>query len=683
MSLAGMALRVLAIGATGVGVSCARGPFDVHVTVVGGELGRVSADALPFTCDSDCVLSVAADTPLVLHPSTVGVGVFQGWSGACNGTGDCQLKVTRDAEVTAVFAPRKYSLHVQLTGEGGGAVRLPDGSQCQDACDVPITAGQGVHLEALPREDSYLVNWEGACSGEGTGCDFEAADASATAHFGRKYRLEVTGITSSTMGRVLSDPPGINCGQTCSMWVRPGLKVGLTAQATDEMWRFRGWSDTTCTGPYCEFVATADTSIDARFSSVHSWSRTFGFGPVSVTSKANGELTLALSAANAQDFGAGLVTPKVYSVNNLFVTRYSRDGQPLFTSVLGGDVDISLPGVQELSGGNISVAVQVASVLSQDESVDFGGYSATIPSGGRVPVWFNMSGNGVITAAGPLDPGLEVASLLPSATAAYGWVDHNLQSVGRILPDWTTEWVFSEPNKYGHFEFAASRSDDVLWVTTPDVPVEMNCQGGPLTTGALLKIEADGTCKVAWQYPDSFVADLVRAPDGAPILIGDYVTGFNFAGTQLPDAMFSGRPQSVRLRFDADANPRWAHVIFVGGGESEQTVTDVAMLKDGPLLMTGLVNGISEVSPTDPSIYELYLAICDDTAGDLTWVHTIPKYSKGSVSPAIGRGGRFVPLTDGRIALYGDFIGGGLDFGGGPRYVLASGSQYYLAVYDF
>lgn len=659
--------------------SCTKGPFQVHVTVTGADLGSVSSDDPPFNCASDCILSIAAGTPVVLHPVAVGPGVFQGWSGGCSGTGDCHLEAKRNTEVTASFAPRSFSIHIQVAGEAGGAVQLPDGSQCQDTCDVLVRAGQHIHLDALPHEDSYFVSWSGACSGEATGCDLDAADVSVAAHFGRKVRLEVTGVTPSTLGRVTSNPPGIDCGQTCSAWIRPGLKLSLTAQTSDEMWRFRGWSDATCSGSDCEIVVDADTSIEARFSSVHSWSRSLKFGGATLKAKSDGGLTVALSSDQPQDFGAGVVAPKVYSRRNLFVTRYSKDGSPLFTSVLGGTADIVAPEIQDRSGGDIAVAVIVTNSASAtgDESVDFGNYKATVKIGAPQKVWFTMSGAGEVTGAGPLDPNFATSGVVPSATAAYGLADRNAHSIARLRPDWSNEWVLTNSNQ--PLKFAASQVDDVLWVASPDVPAEMNCQGGPLTTGALMKVEADGTCRVAWQYPDTFTANLVRAPGGAPVIYGSYDRGFEFAGSQLPDAMFSSRLQGVRLRFDADGNPKWGRIVFEGGGESYQTVSDISALKDGQLLITGKINGICELSPTDPTPEKLYLAVYDSETGALTWSHTIPKYQSGSSTPAFFEGS-FVPFVDGRTALYGFFTGGGLDFGGGPLY---GNSKLYLAVYDF
>ena len=53
-----------------------------------------------------------------LTPTPAGGSVFAGWSGACTGTGSCQVTMNAAKSVTATFALAMYSLNVTTTGAG-------------------------------------------------------------------------------------------------------------------------------------------------------------------------------------------------------------------------------------------------------------------------------------------------------------------------------------------------------------------------------------------------------------------------------------------------------------------------------------------------------------------------------------------------------------------------------------
>src|SRR5439155_1471331 len=62
-----------------------------------------------------------------------------------------------------------------------------------------------------------------------------------------------------------SNPPGINCGNTCSASYNSGTQVTLTA-TPDFLWAFAGWSGGGCSGTgRCTVTITANTTVTARF----------------------------------------------------------------------------------------------------------------------------------------------------------------------------------------------------------------------------------------------------------------------------------------------------------------------------------------------------------------------------------------------------------------------------------
>lgn len=73
--------------------------FTVNIDIIGG--GAVSGN--PITCSTDCSQSVNINTQLSLSAIPIEGFTFSGWSGDCSGTGDCELVITKDTNITATF----------------------------------------------------------------------------------------------------------------------------------------------------------------------------------------------------------------------------------------------------------------------------------------------------------------------------------------------------------------------------------------------------------------------------------------------------------------------------------------------------------------------------------------------------------------------------------------------------
>ena len=75
----------------------------VSITVVGA--GAVRVPVLNSTCYGTCSFPVAPGTSLRLDVAGDIAASFAGWSGACAGTGACELVVRERVSVAAAFAP--------------------------------------------------------------------------------------------------------------------------------------------------------------------------------------------------------------------------------------------------------------------------------------------------------------------------------------------------------------------------------------------------------------------------------------------------------------------------------------------------------------------------------------------------------------------------------------------------
>src|ERR1700680_2120905 len=147
--------------------------------------------------------------------------------------------------------PGSVQLSVQAAGVGGGMISSnPAGINCGQACSASFASGTQVMLTASPMGNSFFVGWSGACSGSGVCKVTLMQNTSVMATFSASPVLSVV-LGGTGKGSVASNPPGINCGPTCSASFNPGTQVTLTATAATNSY-FVGWAGE-CSGnnPTC------------------------------------------------------------------------------------------------------------------------------------------------------------------------------------------------------------------------------------------------------------------------------------------------------------------------------------------------------------------------------------------------------------------------------------------------
>ena len=95
---------ILLAGCGGSGSSdSATSTFDLAVALDGPGTGTVSSQPSGIACGTDCSESYAANTLVTLSASRAAGSVFAGWSGACSGTGSCEVLMDAARSVTATF----------------------------------------------------------------------------------------------------------------------------------------------------------------------------------------------------------------------------------------------------------------------------------------------------------------------------------------------------------------------------------------------------------------------------------------------------------------------------------------------------------------------------------------------------------------------------------------------------
>lgn len=171
--------------------------LTIHVKGTGAVQGP------SFSCSQDCAQTL--DGAVRLTASAAAGFVFTGWQGACSGTGDCNVAMNGDADVTAVFTaippppPAMHSLTVAVTGTGTVS-STPAGISCPGTCSAAFADGTRVALAATAGAGNQLANWNGACSGAGECAVTLSYDASVTAIFSPVAPDECAGVVPAALG---------------------------------------------------------------------------------------------------------------------------------------------------------------------------------------------------------------------------------------------------------------------------------------------------------------------------------------------------------------------------------------------------------------------------------------------------------------------------------------------------
>jgi Tol biopolymer transport system component len=154
----------------------------LFVAKAGDGGGTVSSSPAGIACGTDCTESYLPGTNVTLTAVPSANAVFVGWSGACTGTGPCDLPMTTDASVTATFDTA--TLNVTRAGLGAGTVTsTAPGINCGLDCSESYLPGTVVTLTAAPSAGGTFAGWSGACSGAGPCVLTMSTDLSVVATF--------------------------------------------------------------------------------------------------------------------------------------------------------------------------------------------------------------------------------------------------------------------------------------------------------------------------------------------------------------------------------------------------------------------------------------------------------------------------------------------------------------------
>jgi LmbE family N-acetylglucosaminyl deacetylase len=241
--------------------------FALTVTTSGNGAGTVASSPAGISCPADCEGSYDQGTKVTLTPSPAAGSEFKGWSGACAGTGSCEVTLGSTKAVGAEFALQRHALTVAKSGTGAGTVSsAPAGINCGAACSASFDHGVEVTLTASPAAGSEFKGWSGACAGAGSCAVSMSAAKSVGAEFALQRHALTVAKSGSGSGTVTSTPTGINCGATCSANFDHGTLVKL-AGASAAGSKAVAWSgcDKVNAAGECEVAMSAAKAVSAVF----------------------------------------------------------------------------------------------------------------------------------------------------------------------------------------------------------------------------------------------------------------------------------------------------------------------------------------------------------------------------------------------------------------------------------
>jgi hypothetical protein len=251
--------------------------FELTVTKSGTGTGTVTSAPLGINCGGDCDEEYNEGTLVTLSQSASPGSEFVEWTGACTGSGTCEVTMSAAKSVDAKFdliPPSSYLLTVTKSGSGTGTVTSsPPGINCGGDCSESYLENTVVTLSQGASPGSEFVEWSGACTGSGT-CE---VTMSAAKSVDAKFALEVTPeftltVTPAAFGNVRSEPVGaINCGTglKCSHVYKEGDKVELIASQPAGT-AFASW--TGCDEPegrVCRMTMSSNKTVEAHYTTTH------------------------------------------------------------------------------------------------------------------------------------------------------------------------------------------------------------------------------------------------------------------------------------------------------------------------------------------------------------------------------------------------------------------------------
>ena len=272
-------------------------PPVLSVSLSGNGAGKVVSSTgivctrIDFTNLGNCSNVESHGSEVLLTATADPSSIFEGWSGACSGTGECRVTMDESRTVGAAFTIPTVGLTLVMKGPGPGSILLNGQQVCSrnegaadKICEIPVELNSTVYLQALPGSGYKVSGFSGLCGSSGAECEFTVTSpGSVVVSFGAtQVSFSASAGSSSTgSGWVRSGILDFNCyifGATvpypynCARTLSPSVFApSLLLQAEpDSISQFDGWGGACSTAgmsPTCTLSnPLAAVSVLASFS---------------------------------------------------------------------------------------------------------------------------------------------------------------------------------------------------------------------------------------------------------------------------------------------------------------------------------------------------------------------------------------------------------------------------------
>jgi uncharacterized repeat protein (TIGR02543 family) len=237
-------------------------PIITHYLTINVLGSGKASDGGSIDCRTSCTSSQVNGTSITLTATPDPGWQFTGWSGACTGTGDCNITITADINVIANFSEIQ-TVTLTITVIGSGTV-LGESIACRDECVYEVERDSIIDLMALADIEWSFEGWGGVCSGVEK-CDLSMSSSrSVTATFRPVLIVNPSTLTIKIIGigevKVNEDDV---CIDECTYSFMPGTDVSLRSSADDD-WHFSHWS-AVCQSANCNVSMSEDMELTIYF----------------------------------------------------------------------------------------------------------------------------------------------------------------------------------------------------------------------------------------------------------------------------------------------------------------------------------------------------------------------------------------------------------------------------------
>lgn len=224
-----------------------------------------------INCGASCNAPFPANSQVSLIATPASGYHLVGWSGACTGSGACQLTMNQGHSVTAQFLPDSAVVLRFTRPANGNVTSDPQGLNCGGAgrvCRTVFAKASQISLMATPDSGYAFGRWFGCPNPSGATCkvSMNRPIANIKAIFRRLPRYRLT-VLKTRLGAVYSQPPGLSCGNNvrqCGAQFVIGTTVSLGAVPQPGR-VFTGWTGE-CTGTAdCVVTMNSARRVGATF----------------------------------------------------------------------------------------------------------------------------------------------------------------------------------------------------------------------------------------------------------------------------------------------------------------------------------------------------------------------------------------------------------------------------------